>query len=125
MMTKKFARNFSIWLTLVMLMASLPSYSRADFFKLGDGWLDYGNGAINLSNVATVRPYVTYKLTLASDDEYSRDDTPFISYSPDWSSVRDADGEFLSIFRNAGYGALLLCRAHDGDLFRRFRPDLR
>ena len=24
-MTKKFARNFSIWLTLVTLMASLPS----------------------------------------------------------------------------------------------------
>ena len=99
MMTKKFARNFSIWLTLVMLMASLPSYSRADFFKLGDGWLDYGNGAINLSNVATVRPYVTYKLTLASDDEYSRDETTFISYSPDWSSVRDDRmGNFFQYF---------------------------
>ena len=32
---------------------------------------------------------MTYKLTLASDDEYSRDETTFISYSPDWSSVQD------------------------------------
>ena len=40
MMTKKFARNFSIWLTLVMLMASLPSYSRADFFSwVMVGWI--------------------------------------------------------------------------------------
>ena len=48
MMTKKFAQNFSIWLTLLMLMASLPSYSRADFFKLGDGWLDYGLSLIHI-----------------------------------------------------------------------------
>lgn len=39
-MNKAFARNFSIWLTLVTLMANLPSYSRADFLSwVMGGWI--------------------------------------------------------------------------------------
>lgn len=103
MTREKIRYGFLALLPLVIVLVNFPSNARADFFKLGDGWLDYGNGAINLSNVGTVRPYVTYKLTLASDEEYSSDDLGFISYTPSWSNLRDEGlDNFFSFFDELG-----------------------
>ena len=89
-----------IYLALLIFTISTPHQSSANFFKLGDGWIDYGNGAINLDNVGVVRPYVTYQLTLASDDEYTQDDVTFISYNPSFADLRDNRMENFLLYFN-------------------------
>ena len=76
------------------------SSAQAGLFNLQDNWLDYGDGAINISNVFLIEPNVSYVLTLESDDEFEKDGQ-FIFYTPSWHKYRTENKnleDFLSWF---------------------------
>ena len=85
---KYFLKNLLVLIPIL----SLPFYSNvglASIFNVSENWFDYGNGAINLSNVSRVIPFVEYNLTLSQDEEFSSDGIQFTPYSEDWSYTRE------------------------------------
>jgi len=94
---KKLIRPF-----LAGLLCTFFTYSsaQAGLFNIRDNWLDYGDGAINISNVFLIEPNVSYILTLESDDEFEKDGQ-FIFYTPSWYKYRTENKnleDFLSWF---------------------------
>ena len=85
---KYFLKNLLVLIPIL----SLPFYSNvglASIFNVSENWFDYGNGAINLSNVSRIIPFVEYNLTLSQDEEFSSDGIQFTPYSEDWSFTRE------------------------------------
>ena len=71
----------------------VPSEAYAGIFNIRDNWLDYGDGAVNISNVFLINPHVGYILTLESDDEFV-EDGQFIYYTPSWFNYRTENKNF-------------------------------
>ena len=51
---------------LTGLVCTFFTYSsaHAGLFNIRDNWLDYGDGAVNISNVFLINPHVSYILSL-------------------------------------------------------------
>jgi len=107
---KKLIRPF-----LAGLVCTLFTYSsvQAGLFNIRDNWLDYGDGAVNISNVFLINPNVSYILSLESDEEFEKNGQ-FIFYTPSWYNYRtenknleDFLGWFSSFEENNYYYAKL------------------
>ena len=107
---KKLIRPF-----LAGLVCMLFTYSsaQAGLFNIRDNWLDYGDGAVNISNVFLINPNVSYILSLESDEEFEKNGQ-FIFYTPSWYNYRtenknleDFLGWFSSFEENNYYYAKL------------------
>ena len=107
---KKLIRPF-----LAGLLCTFFTYSsaQAGLFNIRDNWLDYGDGAVNISNVFLINPNVSYILSLESDEEFEKNGQ-FIFYTPSWYNYRtenknleDFLGWFSSFEENNYYYAKL------------------
>ena len=107
---KKLIRPF-----LAGLVCTFFTYSsaQAGLFNIRDNWLDYGDGAVNISNVFLINPNVSYILSLESDEEFEKNGQ-FIFYTPSWYNYRtenknleDFLGWFSSFEENNYYYAKL------------------
>ena len=107
---KKLIRPF-----LAGLVCAFFTYStaQAGLFNIRDNWLDYGDGAVNISNVFLINPNVSYILSLESDEEFEKNGQ-FIFYTPSWYNYRtenknleDFLGWFSSFEENNYYYAKL------------------
>ena len=107
---KKLIRPFLAGLVCVFFTYST---AQAGLFNIRDNWLDYGDGAVNISNVFLINPNVSYILSLESDEEFEKNGQ-FIFYTPSWYSYRtenknleDFLGWFSSFEENNYYYAKL------------------
>ena len=100
---------------LTGLVCTFFTYSsaHAGLFNIRDNWLDYGDGAVNISNVFLINPNVSYILSLESDEEFEKNGQ-FIFYTPSWYNYRtenknleDFLGWFSSFEENNYYYAKL------------------
>jgi len=100
---------------LAGLVCAFFTYStaQAGLFNIRDNWLDYGDGAVNISNVFLINPNVSYILSLESDEEFEKNGQ-FIFYTPSWYNYRtenknleDFLGWFSSFEENNYYYAKL------------------
>ena len=100
---------------LAGLVCAFFTYStaQAGLFNIRDNWLDYGDGAVNISNVFLINPNVSYILSLESDEEFEKNGQ-FIFYTPSWYNYRtenknleDFLGWFASFEENNYYYAKL------------------